>query len=78
MEKNDLPDSAPFHIDGYPAIVFRPAFSDEFIGYDGDSLTLEDFIVFVEVNTGHSGYTPEAEPAVPEEEVAQIPLGAER
>lgn len=77
MQENDLPVSAPFRIDGFPAIVFKPAWSDEFIGYDGDSLTLEDFIVFVEVNTGHSGYAPEVESVVPEGGVAQIPLGAE-
>ncbi|KAF9487237.1 protein disulfide isomerase [Pleurotus eryngii] len=77
MQENDLPASAPFGVTGFPTIVFKPAGTRTFIDYDEDR-TLEDFIVFVEVNTGNSVDIPEVEPVVSEGmEVAQVPLGAE-
>ncbi|KAF7422221.1 protein disulfide-isomerase precursor [Pleurotus ostreatus] len=76
MQENDLPVSAPFVVNGFPTIVFKPAGTRTFIDYDEDR-SLEDFIVFVEVYTGNGADIPEVEPVVPEEiEVAQVPLGA--
>ena len=46
-QENDLPESVPFRIGGFPTLKFKPAGSREFIDYDGDR-ALESLIAFVE------------------------------
>ncbi|KAF8138721.1 thioredoxin-like protein [Boletus edulis] len=48
-QENDLPESVPFRIGGFPTLKFKPAGSREFIDYDGDR-ALESLIAFVEEN----------------------------
>jgi protein disulfide-isomerase A1 len=45
--ENDLPQSVPFRVSGFPTIKFRAAGSADFIDYDGDR-SLESLIEFVE------------------------------
>jgi len=46
---NDIPPSAPFKVQGFPTLKFKPAGSLEFIDYNGDR-SLESLIEFVEIN----------------------------
>lgn len=46
---NDIPPSAPFKVQGFPTLKFKPAGSLEFIDYNGDR-SLESLIEFVETN----------------------------
>lgn len=71
-QENDLPPSAPFKIQGFPTIKFRPAGSKEFIDYDGDR-SLESLIAFVEENAKNPLEPPAAAPVetVAEPEVAE-------
>lgn len=48
-QENDLPESVPFRIAGFPTLKFKPAGSREFMDYDGDR-ALESLIAFVEEN----------------------------
>ncbi len=52
-QDNDIPPQAPFRIQGFPTIKFRPAGSSEFIDYNGDR-SLESLVEFVEA-TRQSG-----------------------
>ncbi|WWD17618.1 protein disulfide-isomerase domain [Kwoniella shandongensis] len=47
--ENDIPPAAPFRVQGFPTLKFRPAGSSEFIDYTGDR-SLESLIEFVETN----------------------------
>lgn len=47
--ENDIPPSAPFKVQGFPTLKFRPAGSSEFVDYNGDR-SLESLIEFVESN----------------------------
>ncbi|KAF4577510.1 protein disulfide-isomerase precursor [Pleurotus pulmonarius] len=78
MKENDLPDSAPFWVSGFPTIKFKPARTRLFVDYNRYH-TLEGFVGFVEEYAANSPEIPipKVDPVVPEEvEVAQIPLGA--
>jgi len=70
-QENDLPPSAPFKVQGFPTLKFRPAGSKEFIDYDGDR-SLESLIAFVEENAKNSLEAPAAAPVetVAEPEIA--------
>jgi protein disulfide-isomerase A1 len=46
---NDIPPSAPFKVQGFPTLKFKPAGSLDFIDYNGDR-SLESLIEFVELN----------------------------
>lgn len=46
---NDIPPSAPFKVQGFPTLKFKPAGSLDFIDYTGDR-SLESLIEFVEIN----------------------------
>jgi protein disulfide-isomerase A1 len=46
---NDIPPSAPFKVQGFPTLKFKPAGSLDFIDYNGDR-SLESLIEFVETN----------------------------
>jgi len=46
-QENDLPNSVPFRIAGFPTLKFKAAGSRDFIDYDGDR-ALESMIAFVE------------------------------
>ncbi|ODN90261.1 protein disulfide-isomerase domain [Cryptococcus wingfieldii CBS 7118] len=47
--ENDIPPAAPFRVQGFPTIKFRPAGSSEFIEYAGDR-SLDSLVEFVEEN----------------------------
>ncbi|WVQ82536.1 protein disulfide-isomerase domain [Cryptococcus sp. DSM 104549] len=47
--ENDVPPSAPFRVQGFPTLKFRPAGSSEFIDYNGDR-SLDSLVEFVETN----------------------------
>lgn len=47
--ENDIPPQAPFRVQGFPTLKFRPAGSAEFIDYNGDR-SLESLIEFIEAN----------------------------
>lgn len=51
--ENDIPPQAPFRVQGFPTIKFRPAGSEEFVDYNGDR-SLESLVEFVEA-TRQSG-----------------------
>lgn len=46
---NDIPPSAPFKVQGFPTLKFKPAGGVDFIDYNGDR-SLESLIEFVETN----------------------------
>jgi protein disulfide-isomerase A1 len=46
---NDIPPQAPFKVQGFPTLKFKPAGSLEFVDYNGDR-SLESLIEFVETN----------------------------
>jgi len=46
-QENDLPESVPFRVGGFPTLKFKRAGSREFIDFDGDR-ALESLIAFVE------------------------------
>lgn len=48
--ENDMPEAAPFAVEGFPTIKFRAAGQTEFIDYDGDR-SLESLVEFVEKNS---------------------------
>ncbi|WVF70644.1 protein disulfide-isomerase domain [Kwoniella sp. CBS 6097] len=47
--ENDIPPAAPFKVQGFPTLKFRPAGSTEFIDYTGDR-SLDSLVEFVENN----------------------------
>ncbi|KIR38827.1 protein disulfide-isomerase domain [Cryptococcus deuterogattii 99/473] len=47
--ENDIPPSAPFRVQGFPTLKFRPAGSSEFIDYTGDR-SLDSLVEFVETH----------------------------
>ncbi len=78
MQENDLPDSAPFLIKGFPTIKFKPAGSRTFVDYNR-LRTLKDFVAFAEEHAGNSLEFPGVESVVHgEAEVAQAALGEAR
>jgi protein disulfide-isomerase A1 len=44
--ENDIPPSAPFRVNGFPTIKFKPAGSRDFVDYEGDR-SLESFVEFI-------------------------------
>jgi protein disulfide-isomerase A1 len=60
--ENDIPPQAPFRVQGFPTLKFKPAGVNEFIDYNGDR-SLESLIEFVELNrrSGSSAVTEEDE-----------------
>ena len=71
--ENDLPESVPFRISGFPTLKLKPAGSREFIDYDGDR-SLESLIEFVEEKAKNDLTPP---PSAKEEDAAQSPLADE-
>ena len=51
--ENDIPPSAPFRVNGFPTIKFKPAGGRDFIDYEGDR-SLESLIEFVESKAKNS------------------------
>lgn len=47
--ENDIPADAPFKVQGFPTLKFKPAGSDEFLDYSGDR-SLESLTEFIETN----------------------------
>lgn len=47
--ENDIPPQAPFRVQGFPTLKFKPAGVNEYIDYNGDR-SLESLIEFVELN----------------------------
>jgi protein disulfide-isomerase A1 len=65
---NDVPPQAPFRVQGFPTLKFRPAGSSEFIDYNGDR-SLESLVEFIESHRSSAGGSPvSAQSAVDEEE----------
>lgn len=52
--ENDIPPQAPFRVQGFPTLKFRPAGSSEFVDYNGDR-SLESLIEFIESNKTSDG-----------------------
>jgi len=67
-QENDLPQSVPFRIAGFPTLKFKPAGSRDFIDYEGDR-SYESLIAFIEEHAKNSLDLPEVV-----EEPAQTPL----
>ena len=66
---NDIPPHAPFKVQGFPTLKFKPAGSLDFIDYSGDR-SLESLIEFVETNKKSGDVEDEEE--VEEEEVDDV------
>ena len=64
---NDIPPSAPFKVQGFPTLKFKPAGSLEFIDYSGDR-SLESLIEFVEINKRSAAVDDDEEVEDEEEE----------
>ncbi|KAL7419228.1 protein disulfide-isomerase precursor [Cryptotrichosporon argae] len=47
--ENDIPPAAPFRVQGFPTLKFRPAGQADFIDYNGDR-SLESLVEFVETH----------------------------
>lgn len=45
--ENDIPPQAPFRVQGFPTLKFRPAGSSDFVDYSGDR-SLESLVEFIE------------------------------
>ncbi|RXK38909.1 protein disulfide-isomerase domain [Tremella mesenterica] len=61
--ENDVPPQAPFRVQGFPTLKFRPAGGNDFVDYGGDR-SLESLVEFVEQSrksTGRAGVTEEEE-----------------
>lgn len=67
---NDIPPQAPFKVQGFPTLKFKPAGSDDFIDYTGDR-SLESLIEFVETNKKSETAGDEAEYEDDEAEVVE-------
>lgn len=68
--ENDIPPQAPFRVQGFPTLKFRPAGSSEFIDYNGDR-SLESLVEFIEANKQSEGGETIASRDVDEEEVEE-------
>jgi protein disulfide-isomerase A1 len=55
--ENDIPPQAPFRVQGFPTLKFRPAGSSEFVDYNGDR-SLESLVEFIEANRQTPGGEP--------------------
>ncbi|PFH52764.1 hypothetical protein AMATHDRAFT_139013 [Amanita thiersii Skay4041] len=67
--ENDLPQSVPFRVSGFPTIKFKPAGTRDFVDYDGDR-SLESLVAFVEEHAKNSLESPVA----PQDNNTQVPL----
>jgi protein disulfide-isomerase A1 len=67
---NDIPPSAPFKVQGFPTLKFKPAGSLEFIDYNGDR-SLESLIEFVEINKRSADVEDEEEVEEEEDDVIE-------
>jgi protein disulfide-isomerase A1 len=67
---NDIPPSAPFKVQGFPTLKFKPAGSLEFIDYNGDR-SLESLIEFVEINKRSADVEDEDEVEEEEDDVIE-------
>ena len=67
---NDIPPHAPFKVQGFPTLKFKPAGSLDFIDYSGDR-SLESLIEFVETNK-KSGDVEDEEEVEEEEDVVAV------
>lgn len=52
--ENDIPPQAPFRVQGFPTLKFRPAGSSGFVDYTGDR-SLESLVEFIEMNRKSEG-----------------------
>nr|XP_018267457.1 protein disulfide-isomerase domain [Kwoniella dejecticola CBS 10117]OBR89615.1 protein disulfide-isomerase domain [Kwoniella dejecticola CBS 10117] len=52
--ENDIPPAAPFKVQGFPTLKFKPAGSSDFIDYNGDR-SLDSLVEFVEQHRKSSG-----------------------
>ena len=52
--ENDIPPQAPFRVQGFPTLKFRPAGTSEFLEYSGDR-SLESLLEYVEVHRKSAG-----------------------
>jgi protein disulfide-isomerase A1 len=52
--ENDIPPQAPFRVQGFPTLKFKPAGTSDYIDYNGDR-SLESLIEFVELNRRSEG-----------------------
>lgn len=74
--ENDIPPAAPFKVQGFPTLKFKPAGSDEFLDYNGDR-SLESLTEFVEANrkskaTGNASETADAKEPEVEAEAVEV------
>jgi protein disulfide-isomerase A1 len=51
--ENDLPQTLPFRVAGFPTIKFKPAGAKDWIDYDGER-SLESLIAFVDEHATNS------------------------
>lgn len=70
--ENDVPPQAPFRVQGFPTLKFRPAGSAEFMDYNGDR-SLESLIEFVETNRKSVGGVSEGYDEEEEDEDEEVP-----
>ncbi len=78
--ENDLPADAPFRVQGFPTLKFKPAGSRDFVDYEGDR-SLESLIAFIEEHAKNPLDLPEEKPVekpveTPEVDDAQVPVSA--
>lgn len=66
--ENDIPPTAPFKVQGFPTLKFRPAGSEEWVDYQGDR-SLESLVEFIEAN--RKGEAVEARDVVEDEAVEE-------
>ncbi|WWC86526.1 protein disulfide-isomerase domain [Kwoniella dendrophila CBS 6074] len=52
--ENDIPPAAPFKVQGFPTLKFRPAGQSEFVDYNGDR-SLDSLVEFVETHRKSTG-----------------------
>ena len=52
--ENDVPPQAPFRVQGFPTLKFRPAGSPDFVDYTGDR-SFESLVEFIEMNRKSGG-----------------------
>jgi len=69
--ENDIPPSAPFRVQGFPTLKFRPAHSSDFIDYTGDR-SLDSLVEFVEQYRASGG-----QGAIDEEDEEEEEVGVE-
>jgi len=75
--ENDLPSDAPFRVQGFPTLKFKPAGSREFIDYEGDR-SMESLVAFIEEHAKNPIDLPEPveTPKADEADDAQVPVSA--